>query len=210
MKLAKRLLLVAAAMAALCTTAFAAGHSNQISDLAKDTTVTIIDSEGNPMGAADSNTVNFTPEKLSVTYAGEDVQNGQQYLVFFMVGNTTTPTEKNLIYIDQTAAANGKVEFVNSVYPANMRRGTLCLAGPGGLKQIAKVDLLYELGNYDDDEMITAFDAMDTLRASVHLNSPNDIEFKAADVGRDGVITAFDAMDILSFSVERINHFEKE
>lgn len=60
-----------------------------------------------------------------------------------------------------------------------------------------------------DDSMITAGDARLVLRASVDLETLNDMQKVLADVDEDGEITAGDARDILRMSVglEEIKHY---
>lgn len=67
---------------------------------------------------------------------------------------------------------------------------------------------LYTLGDTDNDGNITASDARTTLRASVGLETLNEMQKKAADADKDGEIKAADARLILRASVglERLEY----
>ena len=57
------------------------------------------------------------------------------------------------------------------------------------------------LGDLDEDESITAADALETLRISIGLSEADDAANALADVDGDGNVTANDALDILRFSI---------
>ena len=124
-KMMKTLTLALVLVLALCVGVFAAEPTTDgiyNLDVAEGYTVT-----PNTNAAAEDITIeggvveNFFPDafKMTVSYAETNAANF--HMVFALNDATGVPTESNLVYIDQTSAEEGKVDF--TVYPSELVDG---------------------------------------------------------------------------------------
>jgi len=124
-KMTKTLVLVLALALALCVGVFAAEPTT-------DGVYNLTVSEGytltpNTTAASGEITIsggtvaNFFPEaeKFTLSYAETNAANYHMVLALF--DNSGAPTESNLVYIDQTSASEGKIDF--TVYPSELVDG---------------------------------------------------------------------------------------
>lgn len=162
------------------------------------------------------NTVTITPdgtEKVNVAYS--QAENGKEYVVIVTEGNGT-PTQDNIVYIDQKTAGSGGVSF--SVYPRSLKNAAYSVrissnAG-NGIQALTEVGTFenkvsYVLGDVNKDGRIRANDATLALRAAAGLEQNLDAnQLLAADVNRDGRVRANDATMILRFAAGLITSFD--
>lgn len=204
-RLVRTLFLAGVLMAALCATAWAAeatvaGIYNVTSNSGVMITPdTNLDSSITSVGGTAIN--NFYPGAEKVTVTVSNAASGTQYLVLALNDNSATPTEKNIVYIDQDGATGDTVSF--TVYPSQLVSGTTyhiytsstdaTLAEVGTFEYYAP----YKLGCVDNDATITATDALWTLQAVVSIRALTETQRLAADVDGDKNITATDALYIL-------------
>ncbi|MBQ9348538.1 MAG: dockerin type I repeat-containing protein [Oscillibacter sp.] len=203
-----RLLAAAALLAFTCTGALAADDGLKVL-VAKD----YQDKVTCEVGVAN---------RITLTYTG--ASNGRQYLVTAQAdgGETAAPTEDNLIYIDQTAAASGQVSY--TIAPKNVQSDqtySIYLSSNADdipeYTQVAtfgiglKDDDLSSVvpGDVDENGSVTAADAAMVLDFAVKNAEPDERQFKASDVDENGTITAADAAQILDFAVKNITAFQK-
>lgn len=160
------------------------------------------------------------PDKLNVTYAGASA--GSEYVVFATSGGASeTPTESNLVYIDQKTAGSGGVSFV--VYPKTLTSGTYqvwmssnAASGVGAQRAVNIGNFeyytekpAYTLGDVNTDGKINSVDALYVLRkyAGDTTLTLTEAQLLAADVdGRNGV-NSVDALYILRFYAGDITTF---
>lgn len=207
-KLLRTLLLAAALTALLC-----------VSALAADSTVSITDQTGatlTPKTAAGAEIIADTNGKYTNAVqfdltATEGLTNGSQYLVLMLKddGKNTVPTAENIYYINQKAAADGKLAFTNEggdpIYPMDLVNGTysIYIVGEGKNFNATKADASftyeagYTLGDVNGDGDVNALDAILILRAAVNLTVLSNIQEKVADMNGDGNVDALDAIKVL-------------
>lgn len=150
--------------------------------------------------------------KFSVEVSG--LTNGEQYLLLAVRDNANgTLTGDSIVYIDQAAAADGKVSF--TAYPSALPKGTYTVYLTGGSRTItngAKVGSFtsyqsYTLGDVNEDGKINTVDAMRVLQFAVGKITLSDVQLLAANVNGDTKVNTVDAMRILQFAVGKINSF---
>ena len=206
-KLLRTLLLAAALTALLCVSALAADSAVSITD---QTGATLMPktAEGAEITAEGGKYTGAVQFDLTAT---QGLTNGSQYLVLMLKddGKNTVPTAENLYYINQKAAADGKLAFTNEggdpIYPMDLVNGTysIYIVGDGKTFDPAKADASftyeagYTLGDVNNDGKINALDAILILRAAVDLTNLNDVQEKAADMNGDGRVNALDAIEVL-------------
>lgn len=152
------------------------------------------------------------------TLTGPISAEGNQNLVFALKGdtaalgtNTTIPTEKNIVYIDQKAADGSAVTF--SIYPSALESGvTYGIYVVGTSTSYTKVASFsyyapYVLGDVNSDGKIEAVDALRVLRFLADQVELSSTEKLAADVNRDTKIEAVDALRILRYVAGQIEEF---
>ena len=217
-KLLRTLLLAAALTALLCVSALAADGAVSITGqtgatltpkTAAGETITV---EGGKYAGA-----------VQFDLTAENLTDGSQYLVLMLkdAGETTVPTAENIYYINQKAAADGKLTFTNaggdSVYPMDLVNGTysIYIVGEGKTFTPANADASftyeagYTLGDVNNDGSVDTSDAVLALRIYVGTYSATDVQRKAADVSKDGVIDTTDALLMLRFYVGSIKSFDQ-
>lgn len=127
----------------------------------------------------------------------------------------------NVIYnpIDTTdsksvtwSSSNKSVAIVgqNGLVKAIGNGTTIITAKVGNKTATCTVNVLGMLGDLDEDENITAYDAYKALEASVNISTGVQVEEKIilrADVDKDQNVTASDAYKILQYSVGVIDEF---
>ena len=153
------------------------------------------------------------------TLTGPISAEGNQNLVFALKGdtaalgtNTTIPTEKNIVYIDQKAADGSAVTF--SIYPSALESGvTYGIYVVGTSTSYTKVASFsyyapYVLGDVNEDTKINAVDALLILQYAVNKYELNDTQKLAADVNKDTKVNSVDALNILQYAVGKPSVFD--
>lgn len=203
-KLLRTLLLAAALTALLCVSALAADST--VSNVTGG--ILPLDGSGKQITADEGKYTGAVQFDLTAT---QGLTNGSQYLVLMLkdAGENPVPTAENIYYINQKAAADGKLAFTNaggdSVYPMDLVNGTysIYIVGEGKNFNATKADASftyeagYTLGDVNNDGKINALDAILILRAAVDLTNLNDVQEKAADMNGDGRVNALDAIEVL-------------
>ena len=151
--------------------------------------------------------------KFSVEVSG--LTNGEQYLLLAVKDNANGAlTGDSIVYIDQAAAADGKVSF--TAYPSALPKGTYTVYLTGGGRTISNGAAVgsftsyqsYTLGDVNGDTRITVTDALFALQISAGVGeSWTDIQKMAADVNKDSNVTVTDALFILQYSAGLRNSF---
>lgn len=154
--------------------------------------------------------VNQNKQQFTLTYSG--AENGKQYLVVVSSDAHQTLNEKTIYYIDQVEAAGNSAAF--NVYPKTLSDGTYYVylssnaaTGVTALEPVATIEATgpaYKLGYIDDDDKITASDALCALQMSVGKGTWTDVQRSAANVDGDDKITASDALKILQAAVGKV------
>lgn len=154
--------------------------------------------------------VNQNKQQFTLTYSG--AENGKQYLVVVSSDANKTLNEKTIYYIDQVEAKGGSAAF--NVYPKTLSDGNyyvyLSSNAANGVTALEKVATItatgpaYKLGYIDDDDKITASDALCALQMSVGKGTWTDVQRSAANVDGDDKITASDALKILQAAVGKV------
>ena len=216
-KLLRTLLLAAALTALLCVSALAADSA--VSNVTGN--ILPLDNSGKQITAENGKYTNAVQFDLTAT---EGLTNGSQYLVLMLkvAGENTVPTAENIYYINQKAAADGKLAFTNaggdSVYPMDLVNGTysIYIVGDGKSFDATKADASftyeagYTLGDVDGDGKWTANDALYTLQIAVNKTTlkidnvdvpVTDAMRVAANADKDKYVTANDALLILQKAV---------
>lgn len=216
-KLLRTLLLAAALTALLCVSALAADST--VSNVTGG--ILPLDGSGKQITADEGKYTGAVQFDLTAT---EGLTNGSQYLVLMLkvAGENTVPTAENIYYINQKAAADGKLAFTNaggdSVYPMDLVNGTysIYIVGEGKNFNATKADASftyeagYTLGDVDGDGKWTANDALYTLQIAVNKTTlkidnvdvpVTDAMRAAANADKDKYVTANDALLILQKAV---------
>lgn len=215
-KLLRTLLLAAALTALLCVSALAADSA--VSNVKGG--ILPLDDSGKQITAEGGKYTGAVQFDLTTT---QGLTNGSQYLVLMLKddGKNTVPTAENIYYINQKAAADGKLAFTNaggdSVYPMDLVNGTysIYIVGDGKSFDATKADASftydagYTLGDVNGDGSVDTSDALLALRIYVGTYSATDVQRKAADVSKDGVIDTTDALLMLRFYVGNIKSFDQ-
>lgn len=209
-KLLRTLLLAAALTALLCVSALAADSavSNVTGNILTPKTA-----EGAEIIAENGKYTGAVQFDLTAT---QGLTSGSQYLVLMLkdAGENPVPTAENIYYINQKAAADGKLAFTNAggdpIYPMDLVNGTysIYILGDGKTFDPAKADASftyeagYTLGDVDGDGEITVVDALKALQMSVGIDyNWTATQRLAANVDKDDEITVVDALFILQRSV---------
>lgn len=208
-KLLRTLLLAAALTALLCVSALAADSTVSITD---QTGATLMPktAAGDTITAENGKYTNAVQFDLTAT---QGLTSGSQYLVLMLkdAGENPVPTAENIYYINQKAAADGKLAFTNaggdSVYPMDLVNGTysIYIVGDGKSFDATKADASftydagYTLGDVDGNGRIQALDALCVLKHVANVEMLNATGKLAADVDNNGKIQALDALTILQF-----------
>lgn len=223
-KLLRTLLLAAALTALLCVSALAADSTVSITGQT-GATLTPKTAEGAEI-TADTNGKYTNAVQFDLT-ATEGLTNGSQYLVLMLkvAGENTVPTAENIYYINQKAAADGKLAFTNaggdSVYPMDLVNGTysIYIVGEGKNFNATKADASftyeagYELGNVltgEGEENININDVMEVIYHIVGRRTLSETQQMAANVVRgenEEGININDAMQIIYYIVGKIDKF---
>lgn len=212
------------ALAVLCLTAVAAAAEapSGICNVTAGTGVVLTpkDAQGNTVPANDPTTnpagkTNFYPGavKVGMTYS-TNVDPTAQYLVLVLTGDSDTPTETNVAYVDQAA---GTVSF--DIYPGSLKSGEtyhikLSSNASSGVTTLTDMGTFsyyaaYKLGDVDEDGnpdgRPTGNDVLYTLEASVGLRNLTANQALASDAdgdgNSDGRPTGNDVLYILEASV---------
>lgn len=212
-KLLRTLLLAAALTALLCVSALAADStvSNVTGNILTPKTA-----EGAEI-TADTNGKYTNAVQFDLT-ATEGLTNGSQYLVLMLkvAGENTVPTAENIYYINQKAAADGKLAFTNEggdpIYPMDLVNGTysIYILGDGKTFDPAAsftYEAGYTLGDVSGDGDITTTDALMVLQSIVNNIKLTETQKLAADVSKSDGITTTDALMILQYIVRNITEF---
>lgn len=145
---------------------------------------------------------------LDLSYTG--AASGSEYVVF-VTKDSATPSQSNLVYIDQKTGGQGF-----KIYPMSLTSGSTyhvwlsSNASSGiGSDQVAKVGTFgyystkpaVTLGDVDSNGSITVSDAVYVLDMVVGNKPKDEPQKSAADVNQDGNITVSDAVMILNHVV---------
>lgn len=148
--------------------------------------------------------VSITPngtDKVKVSYSAAET--GKEYLVIVTEGSGT-PTESNIVYIDQKTAGSGEVTF--DVYPSSLKNATYSVrissSASSGIQNLAEVGTFenkvsFTRGDVNSDGNIRANDATLVLRHYGRLDTLTGNALLAADANSDGRVNAADATQIL-------------
>ena len=148
---------------------------------------------------------NFYPEaeQLELTYTPES---GRFHLVLAVNDGKAIPTEKNLVYIDQTAAADGVVSF--RVFPSRLESGktyTIFVTDEtkGEAVKAAAFQYYapYKLGDVDNNGKIDPTDALLALQHFVGSAKLDGTKKLAADVYKNDKVDPTDALMMLQHFV---------
>lgn len=208
----------------LCGSALAAGPAGirvLTRDLSSSVTIACQTADGTAVSRSTETTDTEDypgAEKIQITFTG--AESGAQYLVTVQDA-TGTPTESNLVYIDQKAAEGSSVTF--TLFPSaadpsktyyvylssNASAGDVrsqTLAATFTYYQAASSDVL--LGDVTQDGNIRVDDALAVLQSVVGKITLEGDQITAADVTRDGNVRVDDALGILQFVVGKITSFD--
>lgn len=211
-KVFKTVLVLALAVLCLTAVAAAAEADSGICDVtpANGATLTPKDAQGNNVSAASTlpeGATNFYPGavKVGMSYT-TNVDPTAYYLVLVLTGDSNTPTETNVAYVDQ---ATGTVSF--DIYPSALKSGEtyrikLSSNASSGVTTLTDMGTFsyyaaYKLGDVDESGSITASDALAALRISVGDGTWTENQRLAADADKSSAVTASDALLILRASV---------
>lgn len=206
------------ALAVLCLTAVAAAAEadSGICDVtpAAGVTLTPKDAQGNNVAAASTipeGATNFYPGavKVGMSYT-TNVQSDAYYLVLVLTGESDTPVESNVAYVDQ---ATGTVSF--DIYPSALKSGEtyrikLSSNASSGVTTLTDMGTFsyyaaYTRGDVNEDGRINTADAMQCFNHFVHNITLTGNRFLAADVAAPtGTVNTADGMRILNYFVHNI------
>ena len=150
-------------------------------------------------------------ERFALTGPSVD---GNQYLVLALSGTDSTPTESNIVYIDQTGATGTTVTF--NVYPSALTSGAtynVYMVGTGEGESYKKVASFtyyapYVLGDCDGEVGIDVRDATAILNHIVKNKILEGSNLNAADVTKDGKVDIDDATRLLNYIVQNIESLD--
>lgn len=201
-------LFLAATVTLLCVTALAAdsgGMYNVQVESGYGNTVTVTPQTADGADVSPTTSSEVTGDfyqgavRVQVTYSG--AREGAYYLILALNGEGTTPTEENIVYIDQTAGASGAAF---NVYPSSLVSGQtygIYLSGSDGtgLTKVASFDyyMPYRLGDVDEDGSLSSNDALWALQAVAQNRTLSANAALAADADQDKSLSANDALFIL-------------
>ena len=157
-------------------------------------------------------------EKLQVTL--QNVQSDKQFIIFVLSDNTGTPTENNIVYIDQDASVSGSVGF--TAYPKEIEEGkTYYIYVSSNADQdnftsltligtfvYANGEVTLTLGDVNGDGSINGLDSLQVLRHVAHMIDLSD-KISVADVNGDGTINGLDSLQILRHVAHLIDLTQK-
>lgn len=217
-KLLRTLLLAAALTALLCVSALAA--DSEVKIITGNDILTPKTAEGKTITAnADGKYTGAVQFDLTAT---QDLISGSQYLVLMLkdAGENPVPTAENIYYINQKAAADGKLAFTNeggdSVYPMDLVNGTYSIYILGDGKTFAPAasftyDAGYTLGDVDGNGTINTLDALAILQYAAGIKEFSAVQISAADVAKPfNTINTLDALKVLQRAANIISSFENE
>ena len=209
-KYLKAILFLAAAVALMSVTALAADGEGiiDVKTYTEAVTVTPLKADDTPAEKNEAG-VYEGAVKVKVQYTGA---NSSAYYLILAQNAEGTPTDKNIVYIDQGEL--GKATF--TVYPSSLTTGTyyIYLSSTGSAKtQIASFKYYqpYTLGDVNGDKEIDVSDAMAVINHIVKKSTLTGNNLLAADVVSDGSgkasIDVSDAMAIINYIVKKISSF---
>lgn len=233
----KILLILAAVAALLCASALAAelepaesgvcgmtaGSSvtlTMLGDPAENGNTPIADFLGgvNTMRIGGAVKTEFYPGVVRVKIECTGLTPNGQYILFMLKDDgSPVPTEDNIAYLNQDAAADGSISFI--AYPYAMEAGTyrFYIVGQGKAFNAASPDATveyyeyvppYVLGDPDSNGSITPADALCALQYYVGKVVPTETQLLAADVDGSGKVTPTDALYILQKYVGKLDSFD--
>lgn len=221
-KLMRSLLLAAVLCTVLCVGALAADTSPTVDGVYNLTGSALkpLDANGAEVTKAAANidgaaVADFYAGAVKFSVEVSGLTNGEQYLLLAVKDNANGAlTGDSIVYIDQAAAADGKVSF--TAYPSALPKGTYTVYLTGGGRTISNGAAVgsftsyqsYTLGDVNGDTRITVTDALFALQISAGVGeSWTDIQKMAADVNKDSNVTVTDALFILQYSAGLRNSF---
>lgn len=148
--------------------------------------------------------VQGSDDKIEVTFTSSSLQNGEQYIILMVSGQTdpqnpTVPTisEGTIRYIDQQQATADNGEITFTVYPDSLQTGVILISSASTGQQIAAiVEAKYIIGDIDADGKITN---VDVIKLCQHLAGNSEKQLSgnallAADADGDNRITNVDVI----------------
>lgn len=199
----KRILTIALFVAALtlllCCAVYAEGGAGIYSEEALP--VTALDANGTAVAATDATidgkAVKLYPDAVKLAV---DVESNADYVLIVMQTGAWPPTAENIRYIDQKEGSGAS--FI--VYPSTMVKGetySIYAAETGATAPKLIATFLYNqpytLGDVDDDQYVTATDALWVLQNAAGSRDFNATQTLAGDVDKDEYVTGTDALWIL-------------
>ena len=139
---------------------------------------------------------------------------GSEYVVF-VTKTDATPTQNNLVYIDQLTGGKGF-----KVYPMDLTSGDTYYiwvssnasggVGSGGVTQIGTFGYYaaYKLGDVNEDGSVNVSDAAAIVNHVVGRSALTGNKLKAADTNSDGTVNVSDAAEIVNFVVGRAQYLK--
>ena len=204
--------LIACMMALMSVSVFAAAPTTGgiYNVQASGATVKALDADGNTVKATtgveiDGATYNdFYADAVKLEVTVSDAKDGDYYLVIAQTDDEV-PTEDNIVYIDQTTAADGKAVF--TVYPngldSKVTYHVFVSSTSGARTEILSFNYYqaYTLGDADSNDLVELNDAIVIMRYLVDLETFDEKQKLAANV--DGVegISLNDAVVIMRYLV---------
>jgi hypothetical protein len=150
---------------------------------------------------------NDTNNKTQLTVKATGLTAGSQYLILVLKGDATSPTESNILYIDQAAAdSSGTVTF-DKVYPSTICYSKIYLAGDKGLTAVAAIASTAEKnsGDVDSSGQVDSFDVVTLARKVGKKTVTSYWTESAADVNRDGTIDSKDLVKVAQAVAKNAN-----
>lgn len=224
-KLLRLGILCALLVAALCVSALAATRPVEgvITDSITDVTVKYLDANGGVIAVTDATTTTLggntannvyqNAKKIQITVTGAA---DKQCLLYAVKGDSATPTETNMIYIDQLTLTGGTATF--TVVPSELKLGmsykiyTAIEGGAGGTLVLTyHLFREYSLGAVieptSENPTINTLDAIQVLKKTVGKVVFDNLQMAAGDVNQDDKVNTLDAIQILKYSVGKISEF---
>lgn len=212
-RLVRTLFLAGVLMAALCATAWAAENPSEsgIYQIENKTTGTItVEDITGVETTIDGNATTFFAKAEKITLTVPNTDSTVQYLVLALSGNSTTPMESNIVYIDQAQGNGGDLTFI--VYPKQLSSGEYHIYVTSSA-DVETVLANKEAGSFwyyaayilgcvtVGDNAIDISDVLAILNYMSQKIVFNPTQILAADVTKDGAVDVSDALKILNFMV---------
>lgn len=228
------LLLLLAALTALCVTASAAtvydvtAYKAVFKDCkivpytasgeAVAATASVTTTDGTPLTDADGNTLPrmIFQDVEKLTFTCTPATQGEEMIVFLLNKATATvPTADNICYLDQKTVS-GQMKF--SIYPSELEPGEYGIyvsSASIGFKEVGNIKvsgsftvLNFMLGDVNDDKDVNITDVVEMLCQIVGKGSEwTETQIQAGDVDCNGSLNITDVVYVLNYIVGNIVSF---